>query len=60
MDECYIVLSNASTGTGMQIPQAAAAVLNQAPAVTPSPLAAIPPIATQCFMLSAMFDARTR
>jgi len=55
-------------GTGMQIPAAAASVLNQShqPAVTTAPAAApstqqsLPPIATQCFMLSNMFDAKTR
>ena len=54
-------------GTGMQIPAAAASVLNQThqpPATnTPAPAAAqptMPPITTQCFMLSNMFDAKTR
>jgi len=52
----------------MQIPAAAANVLNQShqppPATTPTPAAAtqqsVPPIATQCFMLSNMFDTKTR
>lgn len=44
----------------MQIPQAAAAVLSQAPATNQPPAQAIPPIATQCFMISNMFDARTK
>jgi len=57
-------------GTGMQIPAAAASVLNQShqpPPTTPTTQAAaaatpqsLPPIATQCFMLSNMFDAKTR
>ena len=57
-------------GTGMQIPAAAASVLNQShqpPPTTPTTQAAaaatpqsMPPIATQCFMLSNMFDAKTR
>jgi len=55
-------------GTGMQIPAAAASVLNQShqPPVTTAPAPAVPtqqslpPIATQCFMLSNMFDAKTR
>ena len=56
-------------GTGMQIPAAAATVLNQThqpppAAVPPAPAvsqqATMPPIATQCFMLSNMFDAKTR
>ena len=57
-------------GTGMQIPAAAASVLNQThqpppAAATPAPAAtatqqSMPPIATQCFMLSNMFDAKTR
>lgn len=45
-------------GTGLELPQAAANALNMAPATTvpqPPPQAA-PPIATQCFMLSNMFD----
>ena len=57
-----------TVGTGMQIPAAAATVLNQshqAPAATPPPppvasQQSMPPIATQCFMLSNMFDAKTR
>jgi len=54
-------------GTGMQIPAAAASVLNQShqppvttaagPAVAPQ---SVPPITTQCFMLTNMFDAKTR
>lgn len=55
----------------MQIPAAAASVLNQShqpPPTTPTTQAAaaaatpqsLPPIATQCFMLSNMFDAKTR
>jgi len=59
------------TGTGMQIPAAAASVLNQShqpPPTTTAPAAAaaaatqlsVPPIATQCFMLANMFDAKTR
>jgi len=57
-------------GTGMQIPAAAASVLNQShgppattAAATPTPSStqqSMPPIATQCFMLSNMFDAKTR
>jgi RNA-binding protein 39 len=45
-------------GTGLEIPPAAANALNMAPVMTqpqPPPQAA-PPIATQCFMLSNMFD----
>jgi len=54
-------------GTGMQIPAAAATVLNQShqPPVASPPTPVVnqptmPPIATQCFMLSNMFDAKTR
>ncbi|KAG7209390.1 hypothetical protein KM043_015486 [Ampulex compressa] len=45
-------------GTGLEIPPAAANALNMAPVMAapqPPPQAA-PPIATQCFMLSNMFD----
>ncbi|XP_015122492.1 RNA-binding protein 39 isoform X1 [Diachasma alloeum] len=45
-------------GTGLEIPPAAANALNMAPVIStpqPPPQAA-PPIATQCFMLSNMFD----
>ncbi|XP_046735515.1 RNA-binding protein 39 isoform X3 [Diprion similis] len=45
-------------GTGLEIPPAAANALNMAPVIAapqPPPQAA-PPIATQCFMLSNMFD----
>lgn len=45
-------------GTGLEIPPAAANALNMAPVMStpqPPPQAA-PPIATQCFMLSNMFD----
>ena len=45
-------------GTGLEIPQATANALNMAPQInsaqTQAPTA--PPIATQCFMLSNMFD----
>lgn len=54
------LMAKLAEGTGMQIPQAAAAVLNQAPASAPAPTQAIPPIATQCFMISNMFDPRTK
>ncbi|XP_057327542.1 RNA-binding protein 39 isoform X2 [Microplitis mediator] len=45
-------------GTGLEIPPAAANALNMAPALTaPQPAQQpAPPIATQCFMLSNMFD----
>lgn len=42
-------------GTGMQIPAAAASALNLAAQATVQ-ASATPPIATQCFMLSNMFD----
>lgn len=44
-------------GAGMQVPQAAVNALNLATGQTilPQPTAA-PPIATQCFMLSNMFE----
>lgn len=45
------------TGTGMQLPAAAASVLNPSVVTTASVASVIsPPIATQCFMLSNMFD----
>ena len=46
------------SGTGFQIPDAAAhALSSQPPNIAPTPQAtATPPIATQCFMLSNMFD----
>ncbi|KAL2715469.1 RNA-binding protein 39 isoform X2 [Vespula squamosa] len=45
-------------GTGLEIPPAAANALNMAPVISapPPPPQAAPPIATQCFMLSNMFD----
>jgi len=44
-------------GTGMQIPAAAASALNVAvQGALPMAAAVTPPIATQCFMLSNMFD----
>lgn len=44
------------SGTGFQIPQVAANALNMNPAVGAQQAQATPPIATQCFMLSNMFD----
>lgn len=51
------LMAKLAEGTGMQLPAAAASVLN-APLVAAAPLAPVisPPIATQCFMLSNMFD----
>lgn len=47
-------------GTGLEIPQAAANVLNMAPSMNSGqPQQVAPPIATQCFMLSNMFDPQT-
>ncbi|XP_073995127.1 RNA-binding protein 39-like protein Caper isoform X1 [Rhodnius prolixus] len=47
-------------GTGMQIPAAAASALNVAvPGGLPATANVAPPIATQCFMLSNMFDPAT-
>lgn len=46
-------------GTGLEIPPAAASALNITAPVVPTPAPppqAAPPIATQCFMLSNMFD----
>ncbi|OXU27603.1 hypothetical protein TSAR_000613, partial [Trichomalopsis sarcophagae] len=45
-------------GTGLEIPPAAANALNMTPAVTAPQInqQTAPPIATQCFMLSNMFD----
>ncbi|XP_034936940.1 RNA-binding protein 39 isoform X2 [Chelonus insularis] len=45
-------------GTGLEIPQAAANALNMAPVMNTPQQAqqTTPPIATQCFMLSNMFD----
>lgn len=45
-------------GTGLEIPPAAANALNITPVVNTPQLnhQATPPIATQCFMLSNMFD----
>lgn len=45
-------------GTGLEIPPAAANALNMAPVIAApqQPPQAAPPIATQCFMLSNMFD----
>lgn len=54
------LMAKLAEGTGMQLPQAAAAVLQQTPIVNQAPAQAIPPIATQCFMISNMFDARTK
>lgn len=61
------LMAKLAEGTGMQIPAAAATVLNQQhqPPVTTAPAPVVtqqsmPPIATQCFMLSNMFDAKTR
>lgn len=48
-------------GTGLEIPTATANALNMnanMPNPQPPPQAA-PPIATQCFMLSNMFDPQT-
>lgn len=53
------LMAKLAEGTGMKIPAAAANVLN-APLVPPAPpvmpAVPLPPIATQCFMLSNMFD----
>ena len=49
------LMAKLAEGTGMQIPPAAACVLN-APLVNPMNSVAAPPIATQCFMLSNLFD----
>jgi len=51
------LMAKLAEGTGMQIPQAAANVLGST-STMPSAVnhAAVPPIATQCFMLSNMFD----
>ena len=47
-------------GTGMQIPAAAASALNVAvQGGLPMASNSTPPIATQCFMLSNMFDPAT-
>lgn len=49
-------------GAGMQVPQAAANALSLAtgqPIVPQMPTHTTPPIATQCFMLSNMFDPAT-
>jgi len=54
------LMAKLAEGTGMQIPQAAAAVLSQSPAINTAATQAIPPIATQCFMISNLFDARIR
>lgn len=66
------LMAKLAEGTGFQIPQVAANALNMAPGATaaqpPTPAAtataqaaaaAAPPIATQCFMLSNMFDPTT-
>lgn len=47
-------------GAGLAVPQAAAnALLATAPQPPPQPQQITPPIATQCFMLSNMFDPAT-
>lgn len=45
-------------GSGLEIPAATATALNIAPTIpnSQSPSSSAPPIATQCFMLSNMFD----
>ena len=49
-------MAKLADGTGLQLPAAAANALQlpQAQAATPAP-----PIATQCFLLSNMFDPTT-
>lgn len=55
---CPNTAANLLTGTGMQIPAAAANALTVGgvPLPVAAQSAAAPPIATQCFMLSNMFD----
>ena len=71
----FQLMAKLAEGTGFQIPQAAATALNMPPApAAPAPVPGIPaaaaaapaaqqqqapPIATQCFMLSNMFDPAT-
>lgn len=53
------LMAKLAEGTGMKIPAAAANVLNSSATALPapaSPAIPLPPIATQCFMLSNMFD----
>ena len=61
------LMAKLAEGTGFQIPQAAANALNM-PAPVPGAMPGMntapavqtaPPIATQCFMLSNMFDPNT-
>lgn len=56
------LMAKLAEGTGFEIPAAAANALNLNPVNSvPAPPAAVvaPPIATQCFMLSNMFDPKT-
>nr|CAD7412696.1 unnamed protein product [Timema poppensis] len=56
---CYCLLPHFEkkySGTGLQIPQAAASALNLNPIGSLPVQQAAPPIATQCFMLANMFD----
>lgn len=52
------LMAKLAEGTGFEIPQAAANALNLAPGQQQQ-MTAAPPIATQCFMLSNMFDPNT-
>jgi len=52
------LMAKLAEGTGFQIPSNAASALNMN-ATTPTVTSSAPPIATQCFMLSNMFDPTT-
>jgi len=58
------LMAKLAEGTGMKVPEAAATALNIAKTQQTAPAAGtgggnMPPIATQCFMLSNMFDPAT-
>jgi len=58
------LMAKLAEGTGFQIPQVAANALSMAPGASQAPATSgtttqTPPIATQCFMLSNMFDPIT-
>ena len=65
LNNLFQLMAKLAEGTGFQIPQAAANALNMPPAPAPipgmpaPPVQQAPPIATQCFMLSNMFDPAT-
>ena len=54
------LMAKLAEGTGLKVPEAAASALSLAASQkNPAATGIMPPIATQCFMLSNMFDPAT-